>query len=151
MSSSSCPFRSVVLAFIVFLTYILSFLFTAPYVDLWHCPLNVFFSCTYLAYNILRTCTYIACSQICPPQHTHTCSPDLYPRATSVCVPLSHRLASLCHDLSHACIGMFENLILHPYCMDDLWTSFHHADMGHHMCHHRLTTLEFHLSYFLTP
>ena len=33
-------------------------------------------------------------------RNTHTCSPDLCPRATLVCVALSHRLASLCRDLS---------------------------------------------------
>ena len=63
-------------------------------------------------------------------RNSHTCSPDLCPRATSVCVSLSHQLASLYRDLSHACIGMFESLLLHPYYVDDLWTSVHHPDMG---------------------
>ena len=84
--------------------------------------------------------------------NTQTCSPDLYPRATSACIPLLHRLAGLCRDLSHACIGMFESLLLRPYCMDYLWISFHHPNMGHRSFHHsRLTTLEFCLSSFLTP
>ena len=84
--------------------------------------------------------------------NTHTRSLDLCPRATSVCVPLPHCLAGLCCDLSHACIGIFESLLLHPYYADDLWTSVHHLDMGQCPCHHnRLTTLEFRLSSFLTP
>ena len=83
--------------------------------------------------------------------NTHTRSLDLYPRATSVCMPLQQRLVGLCHDISHACIGMFENLLLLPYCMDDLWTSVHHPDIGHCMCHHKLATLEFRLSSFQTP
>ena len=84
--------------------------------------------------------------------NTHTCSPDLYLRATSVCVPLLHRLTSLYHNLSRACIGMFESLLLRPYCVDDLWTTSHRPDMGHLPCHrNRLTTLEFRLSSFLTP
>ena len=70
--------------------------------------------------------------------NTHTRSPDLCLRATSVCMPLPHRIASLYRDLSYPCIGMFESLLLHPYCVDDLWTSVHHPNMRHHMCHHRL-------------
>ena len=84
--------------------------------------------------------------------NSHTRSPDLCSRATSVCMPLPHRLVGLCRDLSHSCIGMFESLLLHPYCTDDLWTSVHHSDRGHRLCHrNRLTTLEFRLSSFLTP
>ena len=64
----------------------------------------------------------------------------------------SPRFVCLCHDLSHACIGMFESPLLCPYCVDDLWTIVHHPDIGHRLCHHnRLTILEFRLSSFLTP
>ena len=59
-----------------------------------------------------------------------------------------HRLTCLFRDLSRACIGMFERLLLHPYCTDDLWTTSHCLDMGHR---NRLTILEFHLRSFLTP
>ena len=84
--------------------------------------------------------------------NTHTCSPNLYPRATSVCMPLPHYLAGLCCDLSHTCIGMFESLLLLPYYIDDLWTSIHRPNMGHRSCiPSQLTTLEIHLSSFLTP
>ena len=62
--------------------------------------------------------------------NTHISSPDLFPRATSVCMPLSHCLPGLCRDISHTCTGMFEILLLHPYYVDDLWTSVHHPDMG---------------------
>ena len=68
-------------------------------------------------------------------RNTHARSPDLCSRATSICVPLSHQVTRLCHDLSHACIGMFESLLLRPYCADDLWTSIQHPDMGHRSCH----------------
>ena len=85
-------------------------------------------------------------------RNTHTRSFDLCSRATSVYMPLLHRLASLCHDLSHACIGMFESPLLCPYCMDDLWTIVHRPDIGHRLCHrNRLTILEFRLSSFMTP
>ena len=110
-----------------------------------------YFSCMYLAYNCLWTCTHITCSQVPPLQVTHN-SPDLCPRATSVCVPLPHQLMSLCRNLSRACIGMFESLLLFPYYADDLWTIVHRPDMGHCLCHrNRLTIVEFHLSSFLTP
>ena len=52
--------------------------------------------------------------------NTHTRSLDLCPRATSICMPLQHRLVGLCRDLSHACIVMFESLLLRPYYADDL-------------------------------
>ena len=98
-----------------------------------------------------QTCTHIGCSQVHPPQHTHTCFPDLYLRSTSVFMPLSYRLTSLYHNLSNACIGLFESLLLHPYCVDDLWTTVHNPDMGHCLCHHNwLTILEFRLSSFFT-
>ena len=67
--------------------------------------------------------------------NSHTCSPDLYPRATLVCVPLPHRLASLYRNLSCAFIGMFEILLLRPYNTDDLWTTVHRLDMGQCLCH----------------
>ena len=48
--------------------------------------------------------------------------------------------------------GMFKSHLLNPYCTDDLWTTIHYPDMGHHLFHHdRLTILEFILSSFLTP
>ena len=79
-------------------------------------------------------------------------NPELCPRATSVCVPLPHRLTCLCRDLSRACIGMFKSHLLRPYYVDDLWTTVHHPDMEHRLCHrNRLTILEFLLSSFLTP
>ena len=62
------------------------------------------------------------------------------------------RFACLCRDLSRACIGMFESHLLCPYYADDLWTTVHHPDMGHRLCHcNQLTILEFLLSSFLTP
>ena len=45
-------------------------------------------------------------------RNSHTRSPDLCLRATSVCVPLLHQIASLYRNLSCACIGMFEILLL---------------------------------------
>ena len=124
---------------------------TAPHANLWTIVQKLdHFLCMYSAYKCPQTCTHITCSQFCPPQLTHS-SPNLCSRATSVCVPLPHRLVSLCRDLSHACIGMFEILLLCPYYVDDLWTSVHRPDMGHCLCHRsRLTTLEFRLSSFLT-
>ena len=125
---------------------------TAPYVD----PQTIVrrtdhFLCMHLAYNYLRTCTHITCSQVRPPQLTHS-SPNFYLRATLVCVPLSHQLVCLCCNLSHACIGMSKSHMLNPYCMYDLCTTVHYPDMGHHLCHHNwLTILEFLLSSFLTP
>ena len=62
------------------------------------------------------------------------------------------QFACLCYDLSHACIGMFKIHLLCPYYVDDLWTTVHHLDMGHRLCHrNRLTILEFLLSSFLIP
>ena len=130
----------------------MSFLFTAPYADLWttiHKTIS-FLACIWhisapgLAFTS-HVVNFIHCN-------TCTCSPDLCLRATSVYVPLPHQLASLCRNLSHACIGMFESLILCPYCVDDLWTYVHRPDMGHRLCHrNRLTALEFCLTSFLTP
>ena len=99
------------------------------------------------AFGLVLTSHVVKSVQI----NTHTHSPDLCPRATLVGMPLPHQLVSLYHDLSHTCIGMFESILLHPYCMNDLWTSVHHPNMEHRMCHHWLTTLEFCLSYFLIP
>ena len=101
----------------------------------------------------------ITCSQVRPPSHTHTLSWPLSESHFSLRAftaltrePLPHRLMSLCRDLSCACIGMFESLLLHPYCADDLGTSVHHPDMGHHLCYRNwFTILEFRLSSFLTP
>ena len=138
--------------YFVFLTHRLSFLFTAPYADLW--------TTVHKMISFLACIWHISAPELALTSHvvkfihrnTHTCSPDLCLRATSVCVPLSHRLAGLCHDISHACTSMFESLLLYPYCVDDLWTSVHHPDKGHRLCHwNRLTTLEFCLSSFLTP
>ena len=109
------------------------------------------FLCMHLEYNFLRTCTHTTCSQVHPPQLTHS-SPDLCPRATSISMPLPHRLVCLFCDLSHACICIFKSHLFRPYCVDDLWTTVHHPDMGHHLCHrNQLTIPEFCLSYFLTP
>ena len=105
----------------------------------------------HLAYDCIQTCTHTICSQFHPPQLTHD-SPNLCSRATSVYMPLPQRLACLCCDLSHACIGMFKCHILHPYYAEDLWTTVHLPDMGHCLCHrNQLTILEFRLSSFLTP
>ena len=125
---------------------------TAPY----SCPWTIIqridhFLCMYLAYNYLQTCTHITCSQVRPPQLTHS-SPDLYLRATSVCVPSLHRFMFLYCDLSHACIDMFKSHLIHPYYTDDLWTTVHCNNMGHHLFHrNRLTIPKFLLSSFLTP
>ena len=125
---------------------------TAPHAILWTIVRKTeHFLYMYLAYNCLWTCTHITCSQFRPPQFTHN-SPDLCPRATLVCVPLSNRLVCLYHDLSRACIGMFKSHLLHPYYTDEVWTIFHHPKMGHLLCHsNRLTILEFLLRSFLTP
>ena len=99
---------------------------------------------------IFLTCTHIACGQVHPPQHTHALLTCVWepPRFAFLCRTDSQ---SFCCDLSHACIGMFKILLLHPYYVDDLWTSFHCPDMGHHLFHRNwLTTLDFCLSYFLT-
>ena len=137
--------------YFVFLTHRLSFLFTTPYTNLW--------TTVHKTNSFLARIWHISAPELALTSHvvnfihynTHTCSPDLCARATSVCMPLLHRLTSLCRDLYHAYIGMFESLLLRPYCVDHLWTSVHHLDMGHRMCYHRLTTLEFCLSSFLTP
>ena len=63
-------------------------------------------------------------------RNKHTRSLDLCPRATSVGMPLPHRLVGLCRDLSRTCIGMFESLLLCPYYTNDLWTFFHHPNIG---------------------
>ena len=127
-------------------------MFTTPYVDLWT---TVHKTISFLAHIWhINAFELVLTSHVVKFIHhnTHTCSPDLCPRATSVCVPLSYRLPGLCRNLSHACIGMFESLLLCPYYADELWTTIHHLDMGHRLCHHnRLTILEFLLISFLTP
>ena len=72
--------------YFVFLTHRLSFLFTAPYADLWTTVhKTIYFSYIYLAYKCLRTCTHIACSQVHSPQHTHTLSWPLFESHLSLC------------------------------------------------------------------
>ena len=124
---NSCEFlghhllRNVIFTFIfVFLTH--SCIFYPPHLTQTSGPLStkqfIFLACIW----------HISAPGLAPTSHvvnfvhcnTHTHSPDLYPRATSVCLPLLHRLAGLCHDLSHTYIGMFESLLLRPYYMDDL-------------------------------
>ena len=93
---------------------------TAPYADHRTIVRRMdHFLCMHLAYNYLRTCTHTTCSQVHPPQLTHS-SPDLCPRATSVCMPLPHRFMCLYHDLSRAYIGMFKIHLLYPYYTNDL-------------------------------
>ena len=144
------PSRTVILAFILFLTHRLSFLFTAPYANLWTTvhKMIYFLACIWH----INASELVLTSHVVKFVHrnTHTHSLDLCSRATSVCVPLSHQLAGLCCDISHACIGMFESLQLHPYYADEIWTSVHHPDMRHRMCHrNQFTILEFRLISFL--
>ena len=130
----------------------MSFLFTAPYADLWTTVHKKFSFLAHIWH--INSSGLVLTSHVVKSVHinTYTCSPDLYPRATSVCVSVSHHLAGLCRDLSHACIGMFESHLLCQYYIDYLWTNVHCLDMGHHLCHrNRLTILEFILSSFLTP
>ena len=111
----------------------------------------IYYFCMYLAYKCPWTCTHITCSQVRPSQLTHS-SLDLCLKATLVCMPLPHRLTSLCCNLSCACISTFESLLLRPYYADDLWTTVHRLNMGNFLCHRNwLTILEFLLRSFMTP
>ena len=128
---------------------------TAPYVDIWTIiHKTLYFSCMYLAYKCLRTCTYITCSQFHPLQHTHTHSWPLsenhfglHSSGALTCEPLSRSIPCMYWYVWEPSAPSI--LCRWPL---DLWTSVHRPNMGHRMCHYnRLTTLDFSLSSFLTP
>ena len=77
---------------------------TAPYADLWTTIHKmIYFSYTYSAYKFLQTCTYIACSQVHPPQHTHAL-------LTSVREP--PQFECLCRTNSRASVVIYSTHVL---------------------------------------